>query len=107
MQWVTALKCLQLLPNGLGGIVMSTDFMHRQVRRDFTVKFGFPAWFPTALGLYKITQAALNWASNGLYTHVAQYMFAFQLGGASFVHAVCSPAATCSNKIRQHDDSAL
>ena len=49
-------------------------------------KFGFPAWFPTVLGFFKLTQAFLNWSPGGI--AYAQAMFAFQLGGASFTHAI-------------------
>ena len=83
-----ALKGFQLLPNGIGGLVMSTDLLHGKVSADFVNKFGFPVWFPTALGLYKLTQLALNWVSNGAFVPIAQCLFAFQLGGASFTHAV-------------------
>ena len=38
------LRCLQLVPNGVGGTLMSLDFLHKQVRRDFVEKMRFPAW---------------------------------------------------------------
>lgn len=82
------LRLLQLLPNGLGGTLMSLDFIHKQVRRDFVEKMRFPVWFPTLLGCYKLSQAALNWVAGGYYVPIAQLMMAFQLGGAAFTHAV-------------------
>jgi hypothetical protein len=83
-----ALKAIQLLPNGIGGCVMSTDIIHGQVRPDFVQKMGYPPWFPTVLGLFKLTQAALNWVAGGAYVPYSQFLMAFQLGGASFTHAV-------------------
>ena len=46
------------------------------------------AWFPTVLGLFKLSQAALNWVVGGVYTPIAQAMMAFQLGGAAYTHVV-------------------
>ena len=85
----TTLKCLQLLPNGLGGSMMSLDFLHGMVRKDMVPKMGFPAWFPTALGFYKLTQAALNWIAGGAYMPVAQAMMAFQV--EQHYSATCRP----------------
>ena len=82
------LRGVQCLPNGIGGVIMSLDCVHGQVRRDFVSKFGFPPWFPTALGLFKLTQLALNWIAGGQYVHVSQALFALQLGGAAFTHMV-------------------
>ena len=82
------LKGMQLLPNGLGGLAMSTDIIHGQVRKDFVEKMGFPWWFPTTLGCFKLTQAALNWIANGAYVPYAQLLMAFQLGGVAFTHGV-------------------
>ena len=84
----TALRGLQCLPNGVGGVAMSLDFLHKQVQRDFVTKMGFPSWFPTALGLYKLTQLALNWVAGGAYVPYSQFMMALQLGGAAFAHVV-------------------
>ena len=83
-----SMKGLQLLPNGIGGAMMSMDWLHGKVSQDMVPKLGFPAWFPTALGLFKLTQATLNWSAGGVYVPIAQYLFAMQLGGAVFVHAV-------------------
>ena len=68
--------------------VMMLDWLHGMVRRDFVAKFGFPFWFPTTLGLYKLAQLALNWVDGGAYIHISQLLFAFQLGGVVFTHAV-------------------
>ena len=38
------LRAMQLLPNGIGGALMSTDVLHKQVRRDFVEKLKFPVW---------------------------------------------------------------
>ena len=84
----TSLKLAQLLPNGLGGAIMATDCLHGQVKRDMVTKLRYPAWFPTALGLWKLCQASLNWVAAGAYTPVAQAMMAVQLGGACYTHAV-------------------
>jgi hypothetical protein len=83
-----SMKAMQLFPNALGGAMMSLDFLHGKVSSDMVPKLGFPAWFPTALGLFKLTQATLNWYASGLYTPIAQFLFAAQLGGAVFTHAV-------------------
>lgn len=48
--FITALKGLQLVPNGVGGCFMVTDMLHGKVRDDFTRKLGYPVWFPTSLG---------------------------------------------------------
>ena len=88
VSWLTGLKGLQLLPNGMGGLMMSLDIVHHQVRKDFVSKMGFPAWFPSALGLFKLTQAALNWVADGAYVPYAQFMLSLQLGGAVFTHTV-------------------
>ena len=40
---------MQALPNGLGGIFLSTDIVHGMVRQEFK-EFGYPAWFPTVVG---------------------------------------------------------
>ncbi len=85
---LVALKCMQLLPNGLGGTVMISDCLHGKVRAEMVPKLGFPAWFPTVLGCYKLTQAVLNWVAGGAYTPLAQGLFAFQLGGAAFTHTI-------------------
>ena len=83
-----SMKSMQLLPNGLGGTMMAFDWLHGKVSEDMVPKLGFPAWFPTALGLFKLMQASLNWIAGGKYVPIAQYLFAFQLGGAIFAHAI-------------------
>ena len=85
---MSLLKGLQLLPNGMGGAMMSLDCIHGQVRRDFKEKMGFPGWFPTVLGLFKLTQAVLNWVADGAYVPVAQGLMAFQMGGVLFTHTI-------------------
>lgn len=85
---LTLLKGMQVLPNGVGGVAMSLDCIHGQVSRDMVQKMGFPRWFPTALGCYKLAQLALNWVADGAYMPLSQIMFAFQLGGAAFAHIV-------------------
>ena len=54
-----SMKAMQLFPNALGGAMMSLDFLHGKVSSDMVPKLGFPAWFPTALGLFKLAAAAL------------------------------------------------
>ena len=82
------LRCLQILPNGIGGSLMVTDMLHKQVQRDFVEKMRYPWWFPTVLGAWKLSQLALDWVSGGAYIPLAQWMMAMQLGGAAFTHAV-------------------
>jgi hypothetical protein len=82
------IKCAQLLPNGLGGVIMITDGLHGMVSADMVPKLGFPAWFPTAVGAFKLSQLAMNWTNDGEFTHIAQLMMAFQLGGATYLHIV-------------------
>ena len=84
----TMCKLMQLLPNGIGGLVLSTDFLHQKAQRDMRLKLRYPTWFPTVLGLFKLSQAALNWVVGGVYTPIAQAMMAFQLGGAAYTHVV-------------------
>jgi len=50
--------------------------------------FGFPSWFPTVLGLWKLSQANLNWVHGGAYTPYAQAMMAFHLGGGTYAHVI-------------------
>lgn len=89
MLLVTALKCVQLLPNGLGGLFMLSDCVHGKAHREFVGKLlGFPPWFCTMLGVFKLSQTALNWMRAGLFTRYAQLMMAFELGGAMFTHGV-------------------
>jgi hypothetical protein len=83
-----ALRSMQCLPNGLGGTFMALDVFHGKARGDFVTKMGYPAWFPTCLGAFKLTQLALNWVADGAYVPIAQALMAFQLGGAYFTHAV-------------------
>jgi hypothetical protein len=85
---LTGCKLLQLLPMGLGGLVLSSDVVHGMARKEMAANFGFPSWFPTALGLWKISQATMNWVHGGAYTPYAQSMMAFHLGGATYAHAV-------------------
>ena len=80
---------MQLLPNGLGGAFMSLDFLHHRVQHNFNERVRLPAWLPTALGLYKLTQTALNWIAGGAYVPFAQLMFSFQLGEAAYANQVC------------------
>jgi hypothetical protein len=37
-----ALRAMQLLPNGLGGVLMASDFLHGMVRKDMVEKLGYP-----------------------------------------------------------------
>ena len=67
---------------------MILDVIHKQVSADFVGKLGFPWWFAPSLGLYKLTQFALNWIAGGTYAPIAQLMMSFQLGGACFTHAI-------------------
>lgn len=90
---------MQLLPNGIGGLMMSTDLIHGKVRSDFVQKMGYPAWFPTVLGLFKLTQACLNWVSDGAMVPYAQFLMAFQLGGAAFTHSVIEGKSFLSGQI--------
>ena len=85
---LVGLKSLQLLPNAGMGMFTFTNFLHGKLTTDFVDKMGYPSWFPTALGAFKLTQAALNWIAGGAYTHLAQLMMAFQLGGVAFTHGV-------------------
>ena len=85
---LTWCKLLQLLPMGLGGLVLSTDVVHGLARKEMANDFGFPSWFPTVLGLRKLLQANLNWMHGGAFTPYAQAMMAFHLGGATYAHAV-------------------
>jgi hypothetical protein len=89
----TACKLMQALPNGLGGCVLSLDCVHGKASRDMVLKLGYPRWFPTCLGLFKLTQFAANWAADGAYTPLAQCMMAFQLGGAAYTHLVAEAKA--------------
>jgi hypothetical protein len=41
---LTAIKCAQLLPMGVGGLAMVTDPLHGNVTKDFGEKFGFGKW---------------------------------------------------------------
>ena len=82
------IKCAQILPNGLGGLAMVTDGLHGKVSGDMVPRLGFPSWFPTAIGAYKLSQLGMNWSNEGAFTHVAQLMMAFQLGGAAYVHII-------------------
>lgn len=79
---------MQLLPNGLGGAFMSLDFLHHRVQHNINERVRLPAWLPTALGLYKLTQTALNWIAGGAYVPFAQLMFSFQLGEAAWANQV-------------------
>ena len=54
-----------------------------QVRGDMVPNMGFPSWFPTLLGLFKLAFVATNWADGGAHTPVAQAMMAFHTGGAA------------------------
>lgn len=53
---VFALKSLQALPNGLLGSFAVLDCVHGQMRRDFVEKMGYPPYFPTVLGGFKLTR---------------------------------------------------
>ena len=48
-------------------------------------KMGFPRWFPTALGLWKLAFVYANWADDGAHAPLAQAMMAFHTGGATHV----------------------
>ena len=37
-------NCRRLLPMGIGGLAMTTDFIHGFVSKDMVAKFGFPSW---------------------------------------------------------------
>ena len=97
-QVLFSLKCLQALPNGLGGIFLASDVAHGLARRDFVRKMGFPAWFPSMLGCYKLTQLAMNWVAGGVYVPAAQCLMAVQLGGAAYAHVVAegAPLSSCA-----------
>ena len=90
---LTACKLLQVLPNGVGGFVMSLDFLHGMVSREFVPKFGYPPWFPTCIGLFKLSQLTMNWVAGGAYTPFAQGLMAFQLGGVVYTHRVAEAKA--------------
>ena len=82
------LRGLQCLPNGLGGAMLATDWLHGQAQPDMVRKMGYPPWFPTVLGIFKLTQLALNWAAGAGGVAVSQLLFALQMGGALYTHTV-------------------
>jgi hypothetical protein len=92
MSVLFGIKLAQLLPNGLGGAFMSTDILHGKARRDMVQKMGYPWWFATALGVFKLSQLAMNWVEGGAYTYIAQLMMCFQLGGAIYTHVIVERA---------------
>ena len=88
MDALTALKCLQALPMGLGGTIMAFDWLHGKVRRDFELKLGYPGWFPSVLGIWKLSCFAANWYASGRYSSTSQMMNAFHSGGVLYTHTV-------------------
>ena len=70
---------------------MTFDFLHGMVKRDFVEKLNFPPWFATALGLYKLTQLALNWAADGAFIPIAQVMMERKTGIESTIFTPPDP----------------
>ena len=67
---------------------MVSDCVHKQVSNQMSKEMGFPTWFPTLVGCWKLLQTACNWTDGGAYTHIAQAMMAFHVGGGAYAHAV-------------------
>jgi len=88
ISWLTGLKAFQALPNVLGGAAMITDPLHGGVSAEMVGKLSLPLWFPFSIGAYKLTQTALNWMNGGTFTVIAQFLDAFKLGGAAYMHSV-------------------
>eukprot|EP00457_Paulinella_chromatophora_P014153 gb/GEZN01014539.1/.p1 GENE.gb/GEZN01014539.1/~~gb/GEZN01014539.1/.p1 ORF type:complete len:191 (+),score=28.31 gb/GEZN01014539.1/:78-575(+) len=83
-----ALKSLELLPNALMATFTVTDVFHGKMRKEMGEHAGFPPWFPTVLGLFKLSQTATNWIQGGKYTTLSQLMMAYQMGGVAYTHGI-------------------
>jgi hypothetical protein len=95
-----ALRIMQLVPMGFMGAYMASDCLHGKLKREFVDKLGYPPWFPTCLGFWKLSISALNWGFNGQFVWLAQALTAFHMGGAIYTHSVaegkpagCAPPA--------------
>jgi len=77
-----------------GGVLKLPSWVaHRQAMSHlYFSQWGYPDFFPTLLGLFKLSTVALTHISGGMYLPIAQALDCYKLGGALYTHGVVEGA---------------